>query len=651
LAESGQYEFDVPGLADGESGSGHLIGGHRAARVARATAVLELLRSCSARITQIWARALRRPGLLIGAGCVFAVALAAATTLIGATDPIVNPAAQFLTLRALFCVGLVVVALVLLARGATPRMPALFVGLACAMALAGFAGADARVVFSLGRIAIPGTVALTTYVSLAYPSGWIEDRLASLVWRTTTVVLLVLAALNLLISQVPPVAGPFIRCSGGNCPSNPLNVVDIGSGPGRALSTMLAVITGLSLVLVAALVARRWVTSTRLQRRSLAPLLAWCAAAALGYGLFVTVRAIDTGASALTPAAVVVAAIIGAMPFAILLGLIRGSVFAMSALEQMIGQLGEQSSLRGLQQVVSRAFADPTLRLLTWHPEAQRYVDVDGQSVDVSAPERRGKLTRLCRERDMVAAVIHDPFLSNDVLEAAGSAVRLALDNTRLQTDLSASIKELEASRKRVASAADEERRRIEQDLHDGAQQGLIALRIKLQLLQELAAEDPEAIAPALADAGARVDATLDSIRNLAKGIYPSVLRDLGLAYALATVIRELPVRVVLRSELGQRYEPEVETAVYFCCVEALQNVAKHCGSDSRAGLLLSEHEYGLQFLLTDNGPGFDPARSTGTSGITGMRDRLEAIGGQLTIASIPGRGTTITGRIPSDVL
>ena len=339
------------------------------------------------------------------------------------------------------------------------------------------------------------------------------------------------------------------------------------------------------------------------------------------------------------------------MPFAILLGLVRGSVFAMGALERMIGELGEQSNLRGLQQTVSRAFADPTLRLLTWRPRAQRYVDIDGHPVDLAAPQLRGKVTRLSRDRDAVAARHPRSVPVHDVLEAAGSAVRLALDNTRLQSDLSASIKELEASRKRVASAADEERRRIEQDLHDGAQQGLIALRIKLQLLQELATEDPEAIAPALADAGARVDATLDSIRNLAKGIYPSVLRDLGLVVR-ARDRRSVTCRSGSRSTASskRRFEPEIETAVYFCCVEALQNVAKHCGADSNAGLLLSEHGDGLRFLLTDNGPGFDPARTAGTSGITGMRDRLEAIGGQLAINSIFGHGTTITGRVPIHV-
>jgi signal transduction histidine kinase len=247
----------------------------------------------------------------------------------------------------------------------------------------------------------------------------------------------------------------------------------------------------------------------------------------------------------------------------------------------------------------------------------------------------------------------HDPVLADerDVLEAAGSAVSLAHDNARLTADLDMSIEELEASRKRLASAADQERRRIEQDLHDGAQTGLIALRIKLGLLEELAAEDPASVALGLADAAKQVDIALAQIRNLAQGIYPTALRDLGIARALSVVARESPITVALHADLRRRFPPDVETAVYFCCVEALQNVAKHCGPGARASVTLADRPDGLEFLIADNGPGFDPATITPTHGITGMRDRLGAVGGTLTITSTPRRGSTLTGRVPVAVL
>ena len=353
----------------------------------------------------------------------------------------------------------------------------------------------------------------------------------------------------------------------------------------------------------------------------------------------------------LTPAAVAIAAMIAAMPLAIALGIVRGRVFAMGALEDMIGALGAQSSLAGLQNTMSRAFADPRLQLLLWQPPDGRYTDVDGTAVQLSSIDPRRKVTQLHRNGDHLAAVVHDPMLSEHALEAAASAVRLALANARLQHDLTTSIDELAASRKRVASAADDERRRIEQDLHDGAQQGLVALRIKLALLEEIATEDPESIAPALAEAGERVDETLDHIRSLAKGIYPPALRDLGLACALGAVARDLPLQVVMRTDLSRRFATDVETAVYFCCVEALQNVAKHCGSTARVDLRASEEPGGLRFVVADDGPGFDTALITATRGLTGMRDRLEAIGGELTISSTRGAGTTVTGRVPARLL
>jgi signal transduction histidine kinase len=590
-------------------------------------------------------------GLRWVAACAGALALTATTAVIGLNSSIVDRPVLFVTLRVVCCVGLLVIAVAVLARGAGARMAALILAASSALALTGLTAANSPFPFAFGRIAVTVSVLLIVYVCFAYPSGYIEQLSAARLLAGSAVAMAVLLTANLLLSNVEPVAGPFVRCSGSECPSNPVNIVDIGHGAGKALSSGLALVTALALAGAAVLVAVRAARSTRLQRRSLAPLLAWAVLASVSYAFFVSVRAIHDHAPVLTPAAVATAAIIAAMPVAIALGFVRGRVFAMGALEQMIGALGAESSLAGLQQAMSRAFADPRLQLLFWRSSDERYVDADGVAVELSAVSRHQKVTQLHRNGDNLAAVVHDPVLSEHALEAAASAVRLALDNARLQQDLTASIDELAASRKRVAGAADEERRRIEQDLHDGAQQGLVALRIKLQLLEELATENPESVAPALADAGERIDEALDHIRSLAKGIYPATLRDLGLAYALGAVVRELPLEVVVRTDLKRRFATDVETAVYFCCVEALQNVAKHCGSSARVDLRAAEEPYGLRFVIADDGPGFDTAVITPTRGLTGMRDRVEAIGGELTISSTRGRGTTVTGRVPASLL
>jgi signal transduction histidine kinase len=228
----------------------------------------------------------------------------------------------------------------------------------------------------------------------------------------------------------------------------------------------------------------------------------------------------------------------------------------------------------------------------------------------------------------------------------------LAVDNARLQADLCGSTTELLASRNRVALAADQVRAEIERDLHDGAQQRLVTLRIKLNLLQDLAADDPQSVARGLALAGEEVDAALEEIRNLVRGIYPAALRDRGLSDALASVARVLPCDVTLPRVRCPRFSPEVESAVYFCCLEALQNVAKHCGTGAGVDVRLRHEGDGyLRFEVADDGPGFDPARTSDAHGLNGMRDRIAATGGELTICSSPRAGTTVTGRVPSEEL
>ncbi len=344
-----------------------------------------------------------------------AVSLIVVTVVIGAESPLVDHPGLFVTLRAVACVGLLLVALVMRARGSGAPMAGLLIAASCVLALTGLTAADSPGWFAIGRIAVPFAILFVVYIALAYPSGRIEDRVASVAFSAGAAATLGLLAANMLLSRVPPVAGPFVRCSGTRCPPNPFNLFDVGSQASMALSTTLAVVTGLALVGVGVLVARRWTNATGLQRRSLTPLLAWTALAALWYALYVVVRAFDAHAPLLTPVAVIVVASIATLPLAIALGLAGGSVFAFSALEQMITELGEQTSLLGLQQTVSRAFADPTLKLLFWGPSARRFVDAEGRDFDVAAPELQGKVTRFSGDGDTVAGVVHDPVLSDNV--------------------------------------------------------------------------------------------------------------------------------------------------------------------------------------------------------------------------------------------
>jgi signal transduction histidine kinase len=234
----------------------------------------------------------------------------------------------------------------------------------------------------------------------------------------------------------------------------------------------------------------------------------------------------------------------------------------------------------------------------------------------------------------------------DSLLQHLASQASLVMRNAQLTAELRATIDELLASRRRLVGAQDAERRRIERNLHDGAQQQLIALAIQLGLLAE-SADDPELIRQAIPDLKAQLSAALDDLRALARGIYPPLLAEQGLVMALRAQAARSPVPVALEADWVGRYPQDAESTVYFCTLEALQNVAKHARA-SAATISLSGSGEILEFSVSDDGAGFPAAAARHGSGLQGMSDRLAAHGGTLAIRSQPGQGTTITGRLPT---
>ena len=240
-----------------------------------------------------------------------------------------------------------------------------------------------------------------------------------------------------------------------------------------------------------------------------------------------------------------------------------------------------------------------------------------------------------------------EPLTSTEdsLLQHLASQASLVMRNAQLTAELRATIDELRASRRRLVEAQDAERRKIERNLHDGAQQQLIALAIQLGLLAE-SADDPGFIRQAVPDLKAQLSAALDDLRALARGIYPPLLAEQGLVMALRAQAARSPVPVLLEADEIGRYPQDTESTVYFCALEALQNVAKHAQA-SRAAVRLSGSDGTLEFSVSDDGAGF-PAGTSHGSGLQGMSDRVAAHGGTLTVRSRPGQGTTITGRLPA---
>jgi signal transduction histidine kinase len=230
------------------------------------------------------------------------------------------------------------------------------------------------------------------------------------------------------------------------------------------------------------------------------------------------------------------------------------------------------------------------------------------------------------------------------LLQDLASQAGLVLRNVRLTAELQANVDELRASRRRLVEAQDEERRKIERNLHDGAQQQLVALTVQLGLLDRLA-EDPERVRQMATQLQGGLRDALDDLRDLARGIYPPLLADKGLAVALEAQGRKAAVPTTIEPDGIGRYPREVEAAVYFCALEAMQNVAKYADASS-ATVRLAERDGRLVFEIQDDGRGFDAGTTTYGTGVQGMADRLDAIGGTLDIRSSPGEGTLVRGEI-----
>ena len=246
------------------------------------------------------------------------------------------------------------------------------------------------------------------------------------------------------------------------------------------------------------------------------------------------------------------------------------------------------------------------------------------------------------------------PDEADAILDEVARELAVGINKARLDAALRASLEQLRrqaadlrASRGRLVAAADEERRRIERNLHDGAQQHLVGLAVKVRLLEQLAERDPVRAKALMQELQGDVSATIDELRSLAHGIYPPLLSSSGLGEALAAACRRASVPASLESDGVGRHPPEVETAIYFCCLEALQNVGKYAGDGASAHVRLWEEAGGLLFEVDDDGAGFDPNGHAAGAGLTNMRDRLGAVGGTLRVESAVGQGTRVRGAVP----
>lgn len=292
-----------------------------------------------------------------------------------------------------------------------------------------------------------------------------------------------------------------------------------------------------------------------------------------------------------------------------------------------------------VRAALTRALGDPTLQLGLWFPERHRWVDEGGAELEILGDDSRG-VTFL---GDQLAVLVHDPLLLErpSVLQAAGSAARLALENERLQAELRAQLAELRDSRARIVRSADEERRRLERDLHDGAQQRLLSLGMALQLLRPHTLDgEGEAL---LAENERELLEALHGLRDLARGIHPAILTDNGLAAAARTLAGHSPIPVSVACP-EQRLPTHVETASYHVIAEALTNITRHAHA-TRARVSVALDKGCVRVEVGDDGVG--GANPQSGTGLRGLADRVGALDGRFSIDSPSGNGTIITAEIP----
>jgi signal transduction histidine kinase len=301
----------------------------------------------------------------------------------------------------------------------------------------------------------------------------------------------------------------------------------------------------------------------------------------------------------------------------------------------------------GADRVVVWLNSGDELRPAAVWPRGARAAPIAASAAALSATEEGMRSFPVRHQGEMLGAIgVHKPpsdpltpadeKLVGDLAAQAG----LVLRNARL-------IEDLRASRRRLVTAQDEERRRLERNIHDGAQQQLVALTVKARLAEQMIDRDPAKARDLVAQIGAETTGTLEDLRDLARGIYPPLLADKGLAAALKAQARKAAVPVAVEADGVGRFDREVEAGVYFCVLEALNNVAKYAGA-SHVDVRLWRQDREVVFEVRDDGVGFDPAASGYGTGLRGMADRLEALGGTLEVQSAPRAGTKILGRVPA---
>jgi signal transduction histidine kinase len=497
--------------------------------------------------------------------------------------------------------------------------------------------ADFVPAFAAGFLLANVSFGLLIHLLLVFPDGRLETTLERAVVAGGYFAVTVMQLIGAFLID-PALDG----CDG--CPENPLLLTDDATlydvfGSIQSLFAA-AVLVGLVIALV-----RRWRTWPIERRRQFAPVL-WAGGASLS--LLTVMLVVDVlGISDDLRLVIFLVSLIpfAVIPFAFLAGLLRSRISRAEAVGDLVAGLGASGEGNGLRDAVAEALSDPSVELAYWVPETGGYVNARGVRVDLPAPDEQRRSTEVAHDGHRVGAIVHDGRLDDagDLVASVASAAGLRMENERLDAELRARLEELRASRARIVEAGYRERRRVERDLHDGAQQRLMALTLNLKLARSKLDDDPPEAAKLLDDATEELQHATAELRELARGIHPGLLSERGLVPALEALASRAPVPVELKADLEERPAARVEAATYFLVSEALANIAKHAHAE-RATVSVAQSNGELRVEVRDDGRGgADPDGS----GLRGLADRVAALDGEFSVLDGDGGGTAVRASIP----
>jgi signal transduction histidine kinase len=506
-------------------------------------------------------------------------------------------------------------------------------------------GSDQAVLYSIGRVAAWPAEVMVIFLILAFPSGRLRDRTDRAVMRLVIGVLVILFLPTAFLVDDYPVPGIWTACV-QSCPRNAFQVIDAEPGwvSGVVIPLREALVT-LILLTVAGRLLVRIGRATTIARRTLTPVLVGATINAVALPAAFAVRHADRSSDSSVALAASISTGLALLALGVLVGMWRARVAIGERLSRLAPMLQRHPDPATLREVLADTLQDPSVEFV-YRTGEHAWLDMDGRPARLPRDGSGRAHTVVFDGESAVAAIIHDKALMSqqEFVRAAGGLAMVAFANHRLSAEVETSLEELGRSRRRIIAVADAERRRIERDLHDGAQQRLVALRIQLELASELSAARRLPDAEKLHELSQDVSEALDDVRALAAGVYPALLVDGGLGEALRSVARRSATPVRVSTQGLRRYSTEIEAAVYFCCVEALQNAAKHAEAQTVCIALSDTGQ--LRFEVHDDGRGFDMQHHEAGHGLMNIRDRLVAVGGELLVESEPGKGTRIAGVI-----